>query len=136
MVYDGKMRTQIIPFLRAKLPGLMAIYAFGSRVQQTSGPDSDLDLAVLVEGYAEPVLLWELASQVADLVLCPVDLVDFRAASTVMQYQIITLGQRWWESDSRTQIYEAAVLSQKTELDTARKDIIKDIQMRGSIYGG
>ena len=36
--------------------------------------ESDLDLAVLVAGYAEPLALWELAGDLADLVGCPVDL--------------------------------------------------------------
>ncbi|HEY6527754.1 MAG TPA: nucleotidyltransferase domain-containing protein [Cellvibrionaceae bacterium] len=66
----------------------MAIYAFGSRIQGNSTPDSDLDLAVLVAGYAKPEQLWHLAQDLADLTGYPVDLLDLRAASTVMQFQI------------------------------------------------
>lgn len=135
MDYNQEMQTKVVSLLQAKLPKLMAIYAFGSRIQNTASDDSDLDLAVLVEGYAEPLLLWELSNQLADLVLCSVDLLDFRAASTVMQYQILMSGQRWWAADSRASIYEAFVLSQKTSLDEARADLLKDIQKRGSIYG-
>ncbi|WP_292996284.1 nucleotidyltransferase domain-containing protein [Nitrosomonas sp.] len=40
------------------MPNLLAIYAFGSRIQGTAQIDSDLDLAVLVAGYAEPLVLW------------------------------------------------------------------------------
>ncbi|MEO7161227.1 MAG: nucleotidyltransferase domain-containing protein, partial [Polaromonas sp.] len=65
---------------------------------------------------------------------CPVDLLDLRAASTVMQYQIITTGQRWWVSDAQAALYEAAILS-KTALDSARAGLLGDIQKRGSIYG-
>ena len=35
----------------------MAVYAFGSRIQGTAQAESDLDLAILVEGYVDPVLL-------------------------------------------------------------------------------
>ena len=122
--------------LRASLPGLQAIYAFGSRIEGTAGPDSDLDLAVLVAGYADPVTLWEVAGQIADLAGCPVDLLDFRAASTVMQFRILSTGQRWWAADSRADLYEAAVLSEKTELDSARAGLLADIQRDGRVYGG
>ena len=52
--------------LQARLPGLLAVYGFGSRVQGTEGPDSDLDMAVLVAGYADVTLLWQLAGELAD----------------------------------------------------------------------
>jgi len=120
--------------LRESLTGLQAIYAFGSRIEGTAGPDSDLDLAVLIAGYADPVTLWEVAGQIADLAGCPVDLLDFRAASTVMQFRILSTGQRWWAADSRADLYEAAVLSEKTELDSARAGLLADIQRDGRVY--
>jgi predicted nucleotidyltransferase len=121
--------------LQARVPNLLAIYAFGSRVQGTAGRESDLDLAVLVAGYAEPLALWELAGDLADLAGCPVDLLDLRAASTVMQYQIITTGQRWWAKDVQAALFEAAILSEKTALDTARAGRLADIQKEGKVYG-
>jgi predicted nucleotidyltransferase len=125
----------IVRMLRNRLPGVLAVHAFGSRIQGTAGPDSDLDLAVLVAGYADPHALWELAGDLEEMAGCPVDLLDLRAASTVMQYQIITTGQRWWRSDVRADLFEAAVLSEKTELDTARAGLLADIEQRGSIHG-
>lgn len=131
---DG-CQTGIVRKLRDAVPSLLAVYVFGSRVQGTSGPNSDLDLAVLVAGYAEPVALWSLAGELADVADCTVDLLDLRAASTVMQYQIITTGQRWWAKDSQAALYEAAILSEKTALDTARAGLLADIQKKGTIYG-
>lgn len=121
--------------LQARVPQLMAIYAFGSRTQGTAGPDSDLDLAVLVAGYADPLALFDLAGNLADVAGCAVDLLDLRAASTVMQYQIITTGERWWAKDAQAALFEAAVLSEKTALDTARAGLLADIQHRGTVYG-
>ena len=117
------------------MPNLLAIYAFGSRITGTAGPDSDLDLAVLVAGYAEPLALFGLAGDLADVAGCAVDLLDLRAASTVMQYQILTTGQRWWAKDAQAALFEAAVLSEKTALDTARANLLADIQQRGTVYG-
>jgi predicted nucleotidyltransferase len=128
-------RESILRLLRERLANLLAVYAFGSQIDGSAGPESDLDLAVLVPGHAEPMQLWEIAGQIADLVGCPVDLLDFRAASTVMQYRILTTGQRWWAKDGRADLYEAGVLSDKTELDSARAELLADVQREGRIYG-
>lgn len=130
-----KNQATLVQLLQARVPGLLAVHAFGSRVQGVAGPESDLDLAVLVEGYAEPLLLWTLSGELADLAGCAVDLLDLRAASTVMQHQVLTRGQRWWARDMQADLFEAAMLSEKCELDAARAGLLADIQQRGSVYG-
>ncbi|MEO8406979.1 MAG: nucleotidyltransferase domain-containing protein [Oxalobacteraceae bacterium] len=106
-------RDAILHILHSRVPDLLGVYAFGSRVHGTARPDSDLDLAVLVAGYAQPLALWALSGDLADVAGCPVDLLDLRAASTVMQYQIIMTGQRWWARDAQAALFEAAILSEK-----------------------
>ncbi|SHE73303.1 Nucleotidyltransferase domain-containing protein [Lampropedia hyalina DSM 16112] len=125
----------LVQVLKDRIPKLLAIYAFGSRIQGTAGPDSDLDLAVLVAGYADVMVLFDVAGDLADIVGCHVDLLDLRAASTVMQYQIITTGQCWWQADHQAALFEAAILSEKTALDAARARLLSDIQERGTVYG-
>lgn len=125
----------LLSTLRQRLPSLLGVYAFGSRVQGTARPDSDLDLAVLVAGYADPVLLFDLAAELADIAGCDVDLLDLRAASTVMAHQVITTGERWWAKDHQAGVYEAMILSQKLELDEMRAGLLADIQQRGTVYG-
>lgn len=90
----------ILLHLKQPFPALMAVYAYGSRIQQHglhahAQSDLDLDLAVLVEGYADPVLMFDVANELADIAQCPLDLLDIRAASSVMQSQIGNQGQRW-----------------------------------------
>ena len=128
-------RDAIIRTLQSRVPNLLAIYAFGSRIQGAVQPESDLDIAVLVAGYAEPLALWELAGELADLAGCPVDLLDIRAASTVMQYQIITTGECWWARDEQAALFEAFILSEKTALDTALAGLLADIQKTRTVYG-
>jgi len=129
-------KEPIVAFLQNQVPNLLAIYAFGSQIRGDAHSESDLDLAVLVGGYADPLKLWELAGSLEDRVNCPVDLLDLRAASTVMQYQIVTLGQRWWAYDDlQASLYEIMILREKTELDEARSQILKDIEKRGTVYG-
>ena len=69
------------------------------------GGDSDIDLAVLVAGKADPVRLWELGQTLASELDRDVDLIDLRAASTVMQYQIITTGRRLWQTGAQAALY-------------------------------
>jgi predicted nucleotidyltransferase len=128
-------REAIVGQLQTQLPGLLAIYAFGSRVQGNANAGSDLDLAVLVAGYAPPLRLWALANALAELAGCEVDLLDLRAASTVMQYQVIATGERWWAADVQSVLYEAMILSERTELERARAGLLGDIEQQGSVYG-
>jgi len=118
----------------ARFDKALAIYAFGSQVQGNSGSDSDLDLAVLVAGYASPLGLWELSGALADVAGCPVDLIDLRAASTVMQFQIITKGKRLWSTSVDAGLFESFVLSEMTALNTARAGLLQDIQRDGRIH--
>ncbi len=125
----------IVSFLQTQLPNLLALYHFGSHAKGTADAHSDVDLAVLVDGKVDTVALWDLAQQLADEINCDVDLVDLRAASTVLQYQIITTGQCLWARNVQAAIYESFILSEKTALDTLRSGLLSDIEREGSIYG-
>ena len=125
----------VLAALLARFPQAIAIYVHGSQVQGTAERDSDLDLALLNAGYADSLALWNLSGDLADIVHRPVDLLDLRAASTVMQYQVITRGQRLWSVGLPADLFECYVLSEKTALDTARAPLLADIQATGSIYG-
>ena len=131
-----KNKRLLLQTIQTSLPNLLALYAFGSRIQGTANEQSDLDLAVLVEGHADPIKLFQLSNVLADTLGYEVDLLDMRAASTIMQYQILTTGERWWAKDVlQTDLFETMVLSEKTNLNEARAGLLADIQARGHIYG-
>lgn len=91
---------------------------------------------MLVRGYADPLTLWGLAGEAADVAGCPVDLLDLRRASTVMQQQVLTKGERWWVAEGvEAGLFECAVLSEKLELDRARAPLLRDIERDGRVYG-
>ncbi|MGY2398271.1 type VII toxin-antitoxin system MntA family adenylyltransferase antitoxin [Pseudomonas sp. SDO5271_S396] len=125
----------VLAHLLAGLPDLTAVYVFGSQATGEAHADSDLDLAVLSAGPVDPLLLWQVAGELADIVKVPVDLLDLRAASTVMQYQVITTGRQLWKKDSEAGIFESYILSEKTALDTARAGLLADIQKEGKVHG-
>lgn len=124
----------LIHELRQGLPTLLAIYAFGSRATGEAGPESDLDMAVLVEGRVAPLALWELAGALAERASCTVDLLDLRAATTVMQYQVIITGTQLWAKDHQAALFETMVLSEKTALGEARAPLLELIQRDGRIH--
>jgi len=125
----------VVVHLQGRLPNLLAVYIFGSQVTEHATAQSDLDVAVLLAGKMDPVQLWEISGELADIVGVSVDLLDMRAASTIMQYQVITTGLRVWGEGLQVGLFECFVLSEKTELDTARAGLLADIQKEGSIYG-
>lgn len=124
----------VLARIQQALPAAMAVYGFGSHWHGTASARSDLDLAVLVAGYADPLQLFSLSQTLATLCHCEVDLVDLRAASTVLQHQILTTGQRLWRRDYQADMFEAAVLNDKLSLDEARAGLLQDIQRRGTVY--
>ena len=128
-------RNAILNLVQSRFPNLLALYAFGSRVTGQATSESDLDLAILVDGPVDPFAIFTLAGEIAEIAGHEVDLVDLRAASTVMQHQIITSGERLWQRDSRAALYEATILNMKTALDEARAGLIGDILKRGTVYG-
>lgn len=126
----------IVQMLRGALPHAMAIYAFGSQVEGTRGAGSDLDLAVLVAGYTAPLQLWDLSHHLAGIAGRPVDLLDLRAASTVMQYQVLMHGKRLWKQGLDANLFECFVMGEKLSLDEARAGVLADIAKSGRVYGG
>jgi uncharacterized protein len=136
----SELALKATELIRQKLSNLLAIYVFGSRVAENTSNESDLDLAVLVAGYADIVSLWNLSTEIASMINCDVDLLDMRAASTVMQYQILSKGMKVWQSDIpgvalEVGLYECAMLSEMTALNEARAGLIADIKKSGTIYG-
>ena len=125
----------IISIIRTAFPNALAIYLFGSRANGTANSDSDLDLAVLVAGYAEPLQLWNISNDLAEIAGCDVDLLDMRATSTVMQYQILQTGRRLWTIGLEADLFECFVLNEKLHFDQARAGLLADIQKRGTVYG-
>ena len=81
-----------VGMLQRRVPGLLAVYGFGSRIQGTARADSDLDMAVLVAGYADVLLLWQRSGELADIAGCAVDLLDLQPHSPAMGQKD---GEKW-----------------------------------------
>jgi len=115
---------------------LQAIYVFGSVASGDAHVNSDLDLAVLSTELIDEVLLWDLSQQLAVQLGRDIDLVDLSKASTVMRMQIISSGQLLYCLDDRAlAVFADYVYSAYTRFNAERREILRDIQQRGSVYG-
>jgi uncharacterized protein len=128
--------AEIISILRNRLPGLVALYRFGSVANGTARPDSDLDLAILCDRPLDVATRMDLVGQLAIPFGGPVDLIDLSTVSTVMRAQIVTTGERLFCVDARKcDTFEDFVLSSYARLNEERREILRDIKLRESVYG-
>ena len=131
-VYAG-----IVDTLRAAVPGLIAVYLFGSAARGQRRQESDVDVAVLATHPLAPETRWTLQERLADQLHSDVDLVDLRAASTVMRAQVLASDRVLYEADTNVrQRFEMHALSMYADLNETRAAILEDIHQRGQVYGG
>lgn len=116
-------------------PQALALWAFGSRVSGQAGPQSDLDLAVLVPGKAEALALWNCAQQLARDTGIEVDLLDLRATSTVMAHQMLSTGECLYALEPQAGSWAAFALNEKLKLDAARAPLLAQIEREGTVHG-
>ena len=129
-----------VAVLRERVPGLLAVYRFGSAGTAFERRDSDLDLAVLTSPplgeAARCTLRWETAEAVARVAGCDVDLLDLGSASTVFRARIVVEGTRLWCADRPfAERFEDAAMSAYARLNEERAGILSDIHARGYIRG-
>ncbi|MBF0213434.1 MAG: nucleotidyltransferase domain-containing protein [Magnetococcales bacterium] len=115
--------------IMAALPRVIAIYAMGDRIEKGSGTmGAPLELAILMEGEADPVTLWSLSMELSRVADCRVELLDLRVSSTQIQYQVVTTAERWWISNPQAGLFECFVLSEKTALEESRADLLAGLR--------
>jgi uncharacterized protein len=128
---------QVITCLKGEVPALQAVYRFGSQAQGTAHSESDVDLAVLARNRLELGLLGGLQQDLAVILNRDVDLVDLRAASTVMQMQVLSTGECLFCGDVQARdLFEMIAYASYARLNEERAGILEDIRTRGSVYGG
>lgn len=125
----------ILEAVLGRLPAVRALYLFGSRATGGASVASDLDLAVAFAGKADPVTLWEAASDLTAALGMEVDLVDLLAAPTTVQYEIVTKGRRLLATDEGVDRYEFFVMREGLDFRERTQPLVDDIMARGSVYG-
>jgi predicted nucleotidyltransferase len=130
------LADSLVAALSARVPGLVAVYLFGSHARGDAGPGSDLDLAVLAMAKLDPVERWKLQEDLAAQAHQNVDLVDLRQASTVMRVQVLRDGRLLLDvRPSMRAAFEASAMSAYAHLNEERRGILDDIAARGRVHG-
>lgn len=128
--------TTLTRMLRERLPGLLAVYRYGSFATPAQRADSDIDLGLLADRPLDPVQLFQISAELAAAVGRDVDLIDMLTCSTVMRANIVASGELIHCRDSyRCENFATTVFSQYARLNEERRGILDDIQATGSIHG-
>lgn len=129
-------QAKVVATICEVVPGVLAVYRFGSWDTAQARGDSDIDLAILPIKALQPMATWELAHKLAEIVARDVDLVDLRSATSVMRLQVIAYGVRLYCAEPLTvELFETMVYSSYARLNEERHEILADIRQRGSVYG-
>ena len=125
-----------LALILAAVPDAKVVYVFGSAARQELRQESDVDLAVLARRPLGQIARWHLQEGIAAAIGRDVDLVDLRAASTVMRVQVLREGRLLYEAASGERaLFEATALASYARLQEERRGILDDVAARGSVHG-
>lgn len=131
-----RLEREILPLAEQAIPGLQAVYLFGSAREDRLRPESDVDLAVLAVNPVDAALLFDTAQVFAGRLGREVDLVDLRRAPLILQAQIVGRGRRLPPCGPATEVdfFENQVLSRYTAFAEERRPLLGEIIKRCAIH--
>lgn len=130
------LEKELVNTIVKMIPGVQAVYLFGSFASASEQKSSDIDIAFLNEKKLSNVDVYRYAQELAVVFNRDVDLLDLSSASTVMRMQVVSKGRRLYcYDDYKINTFEMMVYSMYLRFQEERKDILKTIKDRGNIYG-
>lgn len=127
--------TAILSRLRQTVPGLLAVYQFGSTATGTARADSDLDLAVLAGEPLPFEIRLSLIGELSEIARREVDLVDLRRVLIVLVRQVLEDGRLLYARDNTAVAhFETTALARYCALNEERREVIEAITARGSVF--
>lgn len=126
----------VVNAIRRVVPAVQAVYRFGSSVTGGTHAASDLDVAFLAPAPLDPTVRFDLEQSLASAVRRDVDLVDLRAASSVMAMQVVSTGMLIDDVDAASRgAFEDYVYGAYARLNEERREILRRIADEGTVYG-
>lgn len=135
MYLDTKKRESIIDSLRKEIPGLQALYLFGSHADGSATDASDIDIAYLSTEALTPLQRWETSQRLAILLSCDVDLIGLSETDTIFRYQILSKGIRIYGEGYEVESFETLAYSFYLRFQEERKPIMDEILKNKSVFG-
>ena len=129
--------TQIVKLVLNHFPEVLAVYRYGSYSTGEYHCRSDLDLALLLPPLQDSGYLYlhPLHSDFELLTGTPVDLVNLRKVSTLLQKEIVEKGKRIYTKNAfECEMFELLVLSLYQKLQEERAEIVREGLETGRFY--
>ena len=122
----------------ANQPDVMIAYLFGSRVEERAAPESDYDIAAVMQAKPVPARRFELASELSRMLNGrPVDLVVLNDAPVELSYAVVASGRCLFERELATRVeFEAEVLSRYGDLLPMLREQRRELIQGGSYESG
>lgn len=121
------MEEQIVSYLKAEVPRLIAVYLFGSQAQAATTMESDIDVAFLTHERLSVKRVFELKCGLEVLLKQDVDLIDLAQASDVLKVQVLKADRLLLCNDEVERGYfEMYALSDYARLNRERAGILED----------
>lgn len=123
----NRLEIQIIEKLKREISGLLGIYLFGSYVDNSMRPESDIDIAFLTSANISKVEKWRIQESLASELGRNIDLVDLNEASVILRTEIIEKGKRIYTANVfACESFEVTTYSLYSDLNENRIDILND----------
>jgi predicted nucleotidyltransferase len=124
-----------VDLLAEALPGLAAVYVYGSAAAGRLRRDSDIDLAVYAGAPIDEAQLVELRETIARSLNRDVDLVDMATAPTVLQMEVLRAGPAIAAPrPTEAGLLELRIMRDYYDLKYRRIGIEQDIVRRGRVH--
>jgi uncharacterized protein len=135
---DATVRDRLAETITAHLANVQAVYLYGSAADDTMQEQSDVDLAILlapeVAKATGSLSLSDLRVALEEIAGRPVDLVNLRLCSTVLQKEITTTGLLLYVGDRYAiDEFEMLVLSFYSKLNEERAEILEELAKTGRV---
>lgn len=124
-----KKKTEILitEFLKDRIPGIIAIYIFGSMADNSATQESDIDIAFLTFQKISAVEKWKIQEELASKLNQDVDLIDLKDATTILRTEVVEKGKLIFSGDSyQVNHFEMITYSMYADLNESRQDILTD----------
>lgn len=121
--------------IRRAIPGVMAIYVYGSAARGDDRSDSDVDIAVLLPPGQRLANRLMLIAELHDVTGRSVDVVDLRQVGTFLRMEVLRDGRQIANSDpGQVLAWEGYAMSEYTQHRAAIRDIMSDFRRTGIGY--
>ncbi len=138
MEHEMSYKQEIVNILTQNLPGLQAVYLFGSLSSHTEHDASDVDIAVLLSPEKSRATVGDQFFNIrCVLEKClgrDVDLINLRRVDTVMQKEVLITAERIYCLDEyAAELFEMLACSAYQKLCRERSGIVEEIIKSGRV---